>query len=114
MDYQESFINYLTYEKRTSSHTVVAYKKDLDQFVLYCTEMIGVFDFNMVDTLLVRGWVVRLMELKYSPRSVNRKISTVKAFFRYLMKNELAETNPAVNVTLPKIRKKLPNYVEEN
>ncbi len=114
MNYQESFINYLTYEKRMSSHTVVAYKKDLDQFVAFCTEMIGVFDFKMVDTLIVRGWVVRLMESGYSPRSVTRKISTVKAFFKYLMRNELTEVNPAVNVTLPKIRKKLPNYVEEN
>lgn len=114
MDYQESFIKYLTFEKRMSSHTVIAYKKDLDQFVLFCTEMVGVFDFKKVDTHLVRGWVVRLMESNYTPRSVNRKISTVKAYYRYLMKNELTEINPADNVILPKIRKKLPNYVEES
>ncbi len=114
MSYQESFINYLTYEKRNSSHTIVAYKKDLDQFVAYCTEMVGVFDYKGVNNKLIRGWVVHLMEQKYTPRSVNRKISTLKAFFRYLMKNEAVEKNPADNITLPKIRKKLPNYVEEN
>lgn len=114
MDYQESFINYLTFEKRNSSHTVIAYKKDLDQFVSYCTEMVGVFDFKKVDTKLVRSWVVHLMELQYTPRSVNRKISTLKAFFRYMMKNDIVEKNPVVNISLPKIRKKLPNYVEEN
>ncbi len=114
MDYQESFINYLTFEKRNSSHTVIAYKKDLDQFVSYCTEMVEVFDFKRVDSKLVRSWVVHLMEEQYTPRSVNRKISTLKAFFKYLMKNDIVEKSPVVNITLPKIRKKLPNYVEEN
>jgi integrase/recombinase XerC len=54
------------------------------------------------------------MEQQYTPRSVNRKISTVKAFFRFLMKNEVVENNPAVNIPVPKIRKRLPNFVEEN
>jgi integrase/recombinase XerC len=114
MDYQESFISYLTFEKRNSSHTVVAYKKDLNQFVLYCTEMIGVFDVKRIDAKMVRSWIVSLMEQEYTPRSVNRKVSTVKAYFRYLMKNEIVESNPVINVSLPKIRKKLPNFVEEN
>ncbi|HKL34442.1 MAG TPA: tyrosine-type recombinase/integrase [Tangfeifania sp.] len=113
MNYQESFINYLKYEKRTSSHTVLAYKKDLDQFVQYCIEMVGEFNVNGVDSKFVRSWIVSLMEQQLSPRSVNRKVSTVKAFFRYLMKENIADANPAVNLPLPKIRKKLPNFVEE-
>jgi integrase/recombinase XerC len=114
MDYQESFISYLTFEKRNSSHTVAAYKKDLNQFVLFCTEMIEVFDVKRIDSKIVRNWIVSLMEQHYTPRSVTRKVSTVKAYFRYLMKNEIVESNPAINVSLPKIRKKLPNFVEEN
>ncbi len=114
MDYQESFINYLTFEKRTSSHTVTAYKKDLDQFVQFCTEVVGVFDVKKTDDRLVRGWIVHLMEKEYTPRSVSRKISTIKAFFRFLMKNDVVELNPAVQVSLPKIRKKLPNFIEED
>ncbi|HDR51157.1 MAG TPA: integrase [Mariniphaga anaerophila] len=117
MNYQESFINYLKYEKRNSSHTVVAYKKDLDQFVTYCTETIGEFDVKRVDSKVVRSWVVHLMEKNYTPRSVNRKVSTLKAFFRFLMKDESItelKINPAVNIPLPKIRKKLPAFVEEN
>ena len=113
MNYQESFISYLKYEKRTSSHTVLAYKKDLDQFVQYCIEMVGEFNVNGVDSKFVRSWIVSLMEQQLSPRSVNRKVSTVKAFFRYLMKENIADANPAVNLPLPKIRKKLPNFVEE-
>lgn len=114
MNYQESFVNYLKYEKRNSSHTVTAYKKDLDQFVSFCTEMVGEFDIKRVDAKLVRNWIVTLMEQKYTPRSVSRKISTVKAFYRFLMKNEVVENNPATNIPVPKIRKKLPNFVEEN
>ena len=114
MNYQESFINYLKYEKRNSSHTVLAYKKDLDQFVSFCTEMVGDFDVKRPDAKLVRSWIVSLMEQGLTPRSVNRKISTLKAFFRFLMKNDIVETNPAINIPLPKIRKKLPNFVEEN
>lgn len=112
--YQESFIRYLKYEKRFSSHTVVAYSKDLDQFVNYCTDTKGAFDVHEVDSKLFRGWIVSLMEEKLSPRSVNRKASTIKAFYRFLMKGQVLQANPANNVTLPKIRKKLPHFLEEN
>lgn len=113
MDYQESFINYLTFEKRCSSHTVVAYKSDLDQFVQFCVQMVGEFNVKKVDAKLVRNWIVRLMENELSARSVNRKITTVKSFFKYLAKEQIVENNPATYLTLPKIRKKLPNFVEE-
>ncbi|MDD2381334.1 MAG: tyrosine-type recombinase/integrase [Mariniphaga sp.] len=117
MDYQESFISYLRYERRNSSHTVIAYKKDLDQFVTFCTEMAGEFDIKGVDGKLVRSWIVSLMEGGYTPQSVNRKVSTIKAFFRFIMKyyaDEGVESNPAVNIPLPRIRKRLPGFVEEN
>jgi integrase/recombinase XerC len=114
MSYQESFINYLQFEKRYSSHTVIAYKNDLDQFVQYCTEMIGAFDVNRVDAKIVRGWIVNLMEQDLSARSVNRKVTTIKSFFKYLMKEQIVDNNPAIHLPLPKIRKKLPNFVEEN
>lgn len=111
--YQESFISYMKYERRYSSHTLVAYKKDLDQFNAYCTEMIGDFDVNKIDRKLLRGWIVFLMEQGLSPRSVNRKVSTVKALFKYLMKENVAVKNPALDLPMPKIRKKLPSFVEE-
>lgn len=114
MSYQESFISYLKFEKRFSSHTVVAYKNDLDQFVLFCTKMVGEFDVIKIDTKTVRGWIVHLMEQKLSPRSVHRKVTTVKSFFKFMMKEQIVENNPAVGLPLPKIRKKLPNFVEES
>lgn len=114
MSNQESFINYLKYEKRFSSHTVVAYKNDLDQFVQYCTVVVGEFDVNRVDAKLVRSWIVYLMEQDLTPRSVNRKVTSLKSFYKYLMREQIVENNPAVNLPLPKIRKKLPNFVGEN
>jgi integrase/recombinase XerC len=113
MNYQESFISYLKYEKRYSPHTVVAYKNDLDQFVVFYTNSVGEFDVKQVDAKIVRQWVVSLMEEKMAPRSVSRKASTIKTFYKFLMKGEIVDKNPAQNLTLPKIRKKLPYFVEE-
>jgi len=114
MHYQESFISYLQFEKRSSSHTVTAYKNDLDQFVQYCTILVGEFNVKTVGVKLVRSWVVELMGNGLNPSTVNRKITTVKSFFRYLQKQKIVILNPADSIPLPKIRKKLPYFVEEN
>ncbi|VAW22111.1 Site-specific tyrosine recombinase XerC [hydrothermal vent metagenome] len=113
MSHQESFLKYLKYEKRFSPHTWVAYKNDLNQFLQYYTKVAGEFDVKKVDSKLLRSWVISLMENNISARSVNRKISTIKSFFKYLMKQEVVDNNPVVNIPLPKIRKKLPFFVEE-
>ncbi|WP_167615393.1 tyrosine-type recombinase/integrase [Maribellus sediminis] len=113
MSYQESFINYLKYEKRYSAHTVVAYKNDLDQFVEYSAIVIGEFHVKAVTTDTVRGWLLHLMEQGLTPRSIHRKATTVKSFYNFLMREDVVESNPASNLTLPKVRKKLPNFVDE-
>mgnify|MGYP000968927734 CR=1 FL=1 len=113
MDYQESFIAYLQYEKRDSSHTVTAYRKDLTQFAQFCAERAGAFDPGSVDRKLVRDWVVSLMEAGLTPRSVRRKISTLKSYYRFLMKMGHLESTPVSGIPLPKVRKKLPVFVEE-
>jgi integrase/recombinase XerC len=113
MDYGESFFNYLKFEKRNSSHTVVAYKIDLDQFVQFCIEVVGEFNVKKVDAKIIRSWIVDLMDNGLSARSVNRKITTIKSFFKFLLKEQIVDNNPTTNLTLPKIRKKLPNFVEE-
>ena len=114
MELQESFISYLQYEKRCSSHTIKAYENDLDQFVEFCTNMVGEFNVNKVDSKLVREWIVSLMNHEVSARSVNRKITTLKSFFKHLIKLGVVGFNPAKGLALPKIRKKLPSFVEED
>lgn len=113
MVFQESFYNYLRYEKRFSPHTVTAYKKDLEQFIEFCTDRMGEFDAGKVTSRIVRDWVVKLMENHLQPRSVHRKVTTLKAFFKFLLKEQKISSNPVINIPLPKIRKKLPVFVEE-
>lgn len=114
MTHQESFIDYVRYEKRSSPHTVAAYRNDLDQLVQFCTTLAGDFTIIAVSRNQLRSWVIHLMESEMSARTVNRKISAVKSFFKYLMKEKIVESNPAEDLVLPKIRKKLPNFVDAN
>jgi integrase/recombinase XerC len=109
----ENFIKYLQFEKRYSNHTLVAYKTDLGQFILFMNESVGDFDFREVTSKQIRLWVVSLMDNNVSSRSVIRKITTLKSFYKYLMRQGIAETNPAQLVT-PKVGKKLPTFVQED
>ncbi len=113
MSLQLEFIKYLQYEKRYSAHTLVAYKSDLDQFIRFMDKEIGDFEFNKVTTKQVRSWVVSLMNEGINPKSINRKLATVKSFYKYLMRQGYAESSPAHLVTAPKIAKKLPTFVQE-
>lgn len=113
MTLSEEFIKYLQFEKRYSAHTLVAYKTDLGQFILFMSESVGAFEFKDITSKQIRAWIVTLMDEGVSARSVNRKISTVKSFYKYLMRQGITETNPADLVTKPKVGKKLPTFVQE-
>ena len=113
MSHQEAFINYLKFEKRYSHLTAIAYKKDLDQFEEFFVKTIGDFNVEEINDKTVRRWIVDLMEKGISARTVNKKVSALKSFNKYLMRMEVVSENNLVNVIVPKIRKKLPQFVEE-
>ncbi|MFA5326651.1 MAG: tyrosine-type recombinase/integrase [Prolixibacteraceae bacterium] len=113
MSHQESFINYLKYEKRYSQLTAIAYKKDLDQFEEFFVQTIGDFNVEGINDRIVRRWIVDLMDKGISPRTVNKKVSALKSFYKYLLRLEVVKENNLVNVIVPRIRKKLPTFVEE-
>ncbi|MBC8005733.1 MAG: tyrosine-type recombinase/integrase [Verrucomicrobia bacterium] len=113
MSHQEAFINYLKYEKRYSPLTAIAYKKDLDQFEEFFVKTIGDFNVEEITDKNVRRWIVDLMEKGISARTVNKKVSALKSFNKYLMRMEVIGENKLVNVIVPKVRKKLPQFVEE-
>ena len=113
MTHQESFINFLMYEKRYSVHTLTAYKKDLDQFVQFCTIVVGDFDVKEISSDLIRGWVVHLMENGNTPKTIKRKTTTLRSLFKFLMIEGVITENPMRGLVLPKVRKKLPCFVEE-
>ena len=109
--WKEKFIEYLRYEKNYSSHTEISYLKDLTQFQEFIAAECGEIDLKEIDSDIVRIWIVRLMEGGMKARSVNRKLSALKAFFRYLKKNGIVEQNPAERVSGPKTAKRLPTFV---
>lgn len=111
MSHQESFINYLRYEKRYSHLTAVAYKKDLDQFEEFFVKTVGDFSVEKINDKVVRQWIIELMDEKLSPRTVNKKVSALKSFYKYLLRSEVIHENKLNNVIVPKIGKKLPFFV---
>ena len=112
--WKEKFIEYLRYEKNYSSHTEISYLTDLTQFQQFIEkECHGTFNPARIDTDLIRIWVAQLVEQGIKPRSVNRKLSAVKAFFRYLKKKEAVTKNPAEKITGPRTPKKLPTFVND-
>ena len=113
MSYQESFLNYLRFEKRCSDHTVIAYKKDLDQFEEFLFKTVGDFSILKVDSKVVRSWVVDLMEKGLTSKTVTRKITSLKSFYKFLLRQELIDSTPMLSVISPKIPKKLPYFVDE-
>ena len=113
MSHKESFLQYLQIEKRYSSHTVRSYLNDLDQFFLFLTSREQPADPEFVTSHDIRAWVVSLLDNNYSAVSVHRKISCLRVFYRYLRKEGIVKTDPLEKVSLPKRKKSLPVFVEE-
>ncbi len=109
----ESFLQYLRYERNYSSHTVSSYQNDLKQFESYVMQKEQIFDPLLIDSDQIRNWIVYLMGEDYSPLSVNRKLSTLKSFYRFLQKKELLKNNPLKKLSGPKMNKSLPDFVKD-
>lgn len=109
----ETFLKYLSFEKRYSQHTVDAYRKDLLQYSEYLDAEFEISDLKEVKHIHLRGWVVRLMDNELSPKSVNRKIATLKSFYKFLLAREYIPLNPATQIKPLKTPKDLPSFVKE-
>ncbi|WP_282039799.1 tyrosine-type recombinase/integrase [Saccharicrinis aurantiacus] len=109
----ESFIKYLEFEKRSSEHTIASYSCDLEQFILFAKQK-DVTHVSDVNRKLVRSWVVYLVGEGMAPKSVGRKITSLKSYFNYLMREGFVEINPAKDISTPKIPKKIPIFVRES
>jgi len=109
----KSFLKYLEFEKRSSHYTLQAYRCDLEQFLSFCEDK-GIEQVGLVKTKLVRNWVVKLVDDGMAPKSVGRKITALKSFFKFLMREGEVEVNPIDGVVTPKVPKKLPIFVRDN
>ncbi len=109
----ERFIDHLGYERRSSPHTVLAYRKDLEQFQAFLKERTGADDLDQASEKAIRAWVMRLMEAGVGPRSVNRKLSALRAYYRFARVIGAVPSDPTALVDALKVPKRLPEFVEE-
>ena len=111
--WKEKFIDYLRYEKNYSSLTEISYFNDIIQF----EEFIKAKDENLalisVDSDIVRTWIGSLIEVGFKTSSVNRKLSSLKSFYKFLTKSGIIEKNPVKSVSGPKLNSKIPSFVSE-
>jgi integrase/recombinase XerC len=108
----DNFIDFLSAQKRFSEHTAVAYRKDLKQFLEFA-EISKEEELKEVSPRLIRGWMVDLMENDYVSQSVNRKLSTLRTYFKWLKKESVITENPMKLVRGPKNNKRLPSFVQQ-
>ena len=106
-------MEYLRLERNYSEKTVVSYGIDLREFEGYFKKADAEIDFTTVDADVVRNWVMHLMDEGRAATSVNRKLSTLRSFYRFLLKKKVMTVNPMTKVVGPKKKKPLPSFVRE-
>ena len=119
--FTERFIRYIQFEKRYSPHTVTAYQSDLDQFTAFLNnpEKLSpppapvITHPSQISHYHIRNWMVELMNEHIVARSINRKIATLRKYFKFLLQEGVIEINPASKINTPKIAKHLPVVVED-
>ncbi len=112
--YVNSFLQYLRLEKRYASNTLVAYENDLGQYTNFISKNYKDLSLLDVNHHQIRSWAVHLLrEDKIGTKSINRKLSAVKSFYKFLNKRKFTNSNPAKNIIAPKVAKRLPEFVNE-
>jgi len=109
----QSFVDYLKFEKRYSAHTIRSYHDDLVQFCSFLDAQFGSIKLKEISQSFVRSWLASLKDDDVTARTINRKISTLKSFFKYQLKNGAIENTPMFNINSPKISKRLPVFIKE-
>lgn len=107
----KSFRAFLELEKRRSAHTVTAYCQDIEQFLHYADQQYTVCRPDDVTSVIVRSWAVSLMDIGVASTSIRRKISSLKAFYKYLQRRKGLTYNPVTAVTLPRTGKRVPTFI---
>lgn len=109
----QSFLDYLRYEKRYSAHTIRAYQDDLQAFFEWAAYEFGETGLSEISHTIIRSWLASLREGEMSAKSINRKISTLKSFFKFHLKQGDINESPMTKVVSPKSGKRLPVFIKE-
>jgi len=114
-DRLRDFIKYIRDERQYSHHTAKAYEKDLTDFNLFIIEYYGssINDYNSVDKLGIRHYLGKNFEEGASPRTVARRLASIKSYFKYLFQTNFIQKNPSIHVKTPKIGRKLPSFIND-
>lgn len=107
------FVQYLQFEKRYSLHTVRAYQDDLTQFNSFCTEQYDGLSLEAISPSVIRSWLANMKEQGLEARSLNRKISSLKSFFRFHLRQGRIRQSPMSTVISPKMPRRLPVFIKE-
>ena len=110
----QSFLDYLRYDKRYSAHTLISYQTDLIDFFDFLETQFEKTSLKNINHNFIRSWLASLKNKGLIAKSLNRKISSLKSFFKYQLKTGAIEATPMANVISPKISKRLPVFVREN
>jgi integrase/recombinase XerC len=108
-----TFLDYLKFEKRYSQHTLISYQNDLAQFFAYLVSQFDAPPVDKITAMYIRSWLAELKEDKISSKTINRKISSLRSFFKYQMKTGGLKQTPMTTVTAPRVSKRLPVFVEQ-
>jgi integrase/recombinase XerC len=111
---QQRFLDHIKFERRLSVHTVRAYMDDLSAFFLFTEQQFEINAPEMVTSAMVRSWVADLSVRKVQARSINRKLSSLKAFYRFGQKTGMFSSSPLANIPVLRIKKRLPAYIEKD
>ena len=111
--YISDFLNYLQYQKRYSRHTVISYKNDLESFDGFISHSYGPVLLSDIKSAFIRTWLASLKEKGITSRTISRKISTLKSFFKYHIKKEVIAFSPMSAISSPKSGKKLPQFIDK-
>ena len=103
----QKFINYLLLEKNYSPQTVLAYQKDIEAFQLFLTQEFNDSEVSKANYAQIRTWIVRLVDRSISNRTINRKISSLNSYYKFLLKTESITTNPLAKHKALKVSKKI-------
>jgi integrase/recombinase XerC len=109
----DSFLDYLQYEQNCSEKTIIAYREDILQFQQFVVDSEGDFDPCTLKSAIIREWIISLMGNNYVSTSVNRKLSTLRSFYRYLLRVGRVSVDPLRKVVGPKNKKPLPAFLKE-
>ena len=110
---REAFLKHLQFEKRVSLNTLKSYKNDLNQFFEFYKNYAKVDTLKDVDKRAIRSWVIELSIKDLSNRTINRKIASLKSFFKFLIKRKIININPTNNIHALKTNQPLPHFIKE-